>query len=292
LLGIAVLGLLAAVLLARRNWKLGRTDWKGALRVGLARILLGLVGWIGTVHAVPDESMIFFFFSDCATWVMWGACLALLYMALEPLVRARWPHSIVTWNRLLAGRWLDAQVSAHILIGAAVGSAVWVMAEWIGDWQDDALGTLSGLSAALGTRQWFAAHVVQAEGALFFGLLVFFSICGLRAIVKKNIPAAILAALLLSFANSNVFVSPTWKLELAIYVGIYSVLLFVLLRLGLVATMAAVFFIDTINTITLGTDWKTWYTPSGLATLLLLLSAAVFAFWRSQGSSTLSSSTS
>ena len=52
---------------------------------------------------------------------MWGAALALLYIALEPLVRARWPHSIVTWNRLLAGRWLDAQVGSHILIGATVG---------------------------------------------------------------------------------------------------------------------------------------------------------------------------
>src|ERR1022692_2423131 len=47
--------------------------------------------------------MIPFFFANCAAWLMWGAALALLYVALEPLVRARWPHSIVTWNRLLAG---------------------------------------------------------------------------------------------------------------------------------------------------------------------------------------------
>jgi hypothetical protein len=30
----------------------------------------------------------------------------------------------VTWNRVLAGRWLDAQVGSHILIGAAVGSGL------------------------------------------------------------------------------------------------------------------------------------------------------------------------
>jgi uncharacterized membrane protein len=282
ILGIAVSGLLGAVFLARRNWKLGRIDAKGALRLGIARCVLGLVAWIGTVHAVPDESMIFFFFANCAAWLMWGASLALVYLALEPSIRARWPHSIVTWNRLLAGRWLDAQVGAHILIGAAVGSAVWVVAEWIDSSQNDMLDGVSGLFATLGTRQWFAAHADHMEGALLFGLLIFFAICGLRAIVRKSIPAAILAALLLSLINSSVFTAPDWKLEIGIYVGVYSVLIFVLLRLGLVVSMAAVFFIDTIGTITLGTDWKTWYAPSGLATLVLLLSVAVFAFWRSQ----------
>jgi hypothetical protein len=70
----------------------------------------------------------------------------------------------------------------------------------------------------------------------------------------------------------------------AIDIGMYSVLVFVLLRLGLVATMAAVFFIDSVNMITLGADWKTWYAPFGLATFALLLGIAIFAFWRSLGS--------
>jgi hypothetical protein len=35
--------------------------------------------------------------------------------------------------------------------------------------------------------------------------------------------------------------------------------------------------------ITLGTDWTTWYTPAGLASFLLLLGIAIFAFWRSLG---------
>jgi serine/threonine-protein kinase len=279
-----VMGLLAMVLLARRNWRLGHVDRRGALRVGLARCLLGLVAWIGTVHPVPDESMIGFFFANCAAWLTWGAALALLYVALEPLVRARWPHSIVTWNRLLAGRWMDAQVCSHILIGAAVGAAVWVAAEWIGDLQSDALGTMGGISSALGTRQWLAAHSDLMAGALFFGLLVFFAICGLRMLVKKDVLAAFLAALLLLLSNGGLFSSPDWKVALAIYLGMYFVLVFVLLRFGLVATIAAVFFINSVNSITLGWDWKTWYAPFGLATCLLLLGIAVFAFWRSLGS--------
>jgi len=283
LLAVAALGLLAAVLLARRNWKLGHVDRRGALRLGMARCLLGFAAWIGTVHAVPDETMIAYFFSNCAGWLMWGAALALLYLALEPLVRARWPHSIVTWSRLLAGRWLDAQVGSHILIGATVGAAVWVAAEWYGDWQVGGLGTAGQLFSTMGARQWLAAHAYNLAGDLLFGLVVFFSICGLRRLVRKDIPAALLAALLLMLSNGGTF-SSDWKVAVGIYIGVYSVLVFVLLRLGLVATIAAVFYIDTINQITLGLDWKTWYTPSGLATFLLLLGIAVFAFWRSLGS--------
>ena len=48
--------------------------------------------------------------------------------------------------------------------------------------------------------------------------------------------------------------------------------------------MAAVYFIDAFNMISLGTDWKTWYAPSGIATCLLLLGIAIFAFRRSLGS--------
>jgi len=281
-LGFSMIGLLSMLLLARRNWKLGRVDLKGALRIGIARWLLGLIAWVGTVHPIPDETMIPFFFANCAAWLMWGATLALLYLALEPLIRARWPHSIVTWSRLLAGRWLDAQVNAHILIGATVGAAVWVAAEWIGDWQLGALGTLGGLAPALGARQWLASHANELASALLFGLLVFFAICGLRRLVRMEIPAAILAALLLTLV-SNAFSSPDWKIAAATYIGIYAVLVFVLLRLGLVATLAAVFFIDTFNQVTLGMDWKAWYAPSGFATFLLLLGIAVFAFWRSLG---------
>lgn len=161
---------------------------------------------------------------------------------------------------------------------------VWVAAEWASDWQSGALGTFSGVDSALGTRQWLAAVANNMQGVLLFGLLVFFSICGLRRLVRKDALAAILAAVLLLLGNGNAFESPDWKVSVAIYLVMYSVLVFVLLRLGLVATMAAAFFIDGTNLVSLGPDWNTWYAPAGLASFLLLLGIAVFAFWRSLGS--------
>ena len=46
-------------------------------------------------------------------------------LTLEPALRSRRPHSIITWNRVLTGRWNSAQVWAHVLIGAAVRSLMW-----------------------------------------------------------------------------------------------------------------------------------------------------------------------
>jgi hypothetical protein len=107
LLAMSASGVLAAILLARRNWKLGRIDRKGALRIGVARFFLGMVVWLGTVHAVPSSDMISLALSSLAGWLLWGTGYWLLYLALEPSVRAHWPHSIVTWNpfpgRPLAG---------------------------------------------------------------------------------------------------------------------------------------------------------------------------------------------
>jgi lysylphosphatidylglycerol synthetase-like protein (DUF2156 family) len=141
----------------------------------------------------------------------------------------------------------------------------------------------SGLNAALGTRHWIAFHANTLASALAVGLAVFFALTGLRHQLKKDWAAAILASLFFTFANVSLLNSPNWKVEFAVYLGMFAVLVLVLLRYGLVTIIAAAFFIDTINSLGLGADWKAWYVPAGLATLALLLGIAIYAFWRSLG---------
>ena len=284
MLAIAAFSVLAAVLLARRNWKLGRIDRRGALRVGIARFLLGMVAWLGTVHAVPSSDMISLAITSMAIWLIWGAGYWLLYLALEPSVRAHWPHSIVTWNRILAGRWKDAQVGSHILIGAAVGAAVWTTASLVDYFSDAGLGSFGGLNAATDTRHWIAFHANTLSASLLVGLAIFFALTGLRQLVKKDLIAATLAAIFFTFINGNALTSSNWQAKIAVYLFIFAVLLLVLLRYGLVTIIVACFFIDTFEDIGVGADWKTWYAPAGLATVALLAGIAVYGFWRSLGS--------
>jgi hypothetical protein len=256
------------------------------MRVAMAQFFLAMLVWMGTVHAAPDESMINEFFASGAKWLMAAALTWLVYLALEPEVRARWPHSMVTWNRVLAGRWLDAQVNTHILIGAAVGSALWVLAELLADSRAQSLvkGGAQGLTAALGTRQWVAIHANTVAVALSVGLIVFLAISGLRRLVRKDALAAILGALLFTLAKGDMFNSPDWALQCGVFAVIYTVLTFVLLRFGLVVIISAAFFVDSFDSILLGSDWKTWYAPANLGTVALLLGIGAFAFWRSLGS--------
>ena len=280
---MAASGVLAAILLARRNWRLGRIDRKGALRIGIARFLMGMAIWIGTVHAVPSSDMITLAISSFATWLGWGAALWLLYLALEPAVRAHWPHSLVTWNRLLAGQWKDAQVASHFLIGAAVGAAVWTTASVVEFSSEPGMAGASGINAALDTRHWIAAQTATLAGDLFVGLLCFFALTGLRYLVKRDWIAAMIAAMFFTFSSSGKFTSSNWEVKTAIYLFVFGVLLMVLLRYGLVTIVAAAFFIDSFDSLGLGGDWKAWYAPAGLATTALLAGIAVYAFWRSLG---------
>ncbi len=85
------------------------------------------------------------------------------------------------------------------------------------------------------------------------------------------------------FTENQVIRSPDWT-TVAVFFVVYAIIFFVMLRFGLVAFISAVFFINSFNALILGLDWKAWYASYGLATLLLLLTITLVAFWRSLGS--------
>ena len=272
-------------LMARRNWMRGRADRMGAFHVALASFLLQAIAWFGTFHPAADISMLDLFVEAVAEWLLGAAVLWFAYLALEPEVRARWPHSIVTWNRVLAGRWLDAQVGSHILIGAVVGSGLWLFFKAVtvyvfknrepANW-DVAMDSL------LGARHWIGAHALGANDALSTGLFVFLTIFAIRQFLRSELLAALGAAALFTLLQGEVR-GPEWWVMGLLYLAATAALIFVLLRFGLVATIAAVFFINAANVMVLGTDLRAWYVPASVATLLLLVGVSVFAFWRSLG---------
>ena len=186
---------------------------------------------------------------------------------------------------MLAGRWMDPQVGSDILIGAALGSGLWVFFKGIAivlfktrepsNW-DVALNYL------LGARHWVGAHAANATNALSLGLFIFLTIFGMRHIFRKDLLAALAAAVLFTLAQGEVR-GPDWWAVGLLYLVIISGLIFALLRFGLVTTIAAVFFVDGFNGMALGTDWNAWYVPASVATFLLFLGIAIFAFWRSLG---------
>ena len=275
------------ILVARRNWKMGRTDRSGALRLAAARILLGLVAWAGVVHPVTGQPMADMFQAAAGDQLLSALILWLVYLAVEPAIRARYPHAMVTWNRLLAGRWLDAQVWSHVLIGAALGCMVWIwfmMPEMVARTRN--VGDGGNLHYLLGTRAWVGTGAGKLAEALALGPLVFAVTCGIRRLVRRDALAALATAVIFTFLGEEDVYNHR-GIDLLIVIGlflaIYTVVAYVLMRMGLVATIALIFYVNSFNGLWLGTDWTTWYTPTGVATLTLMLGIAVFAFWRSLG---------
>jgi len=284
---IALTGLAAffVVVMARRNWKLDRADRAGAFRIALASFLLQAVAWIGNVHPAADLDIFDALVAAVAGWLLGAAVLWFAFLALEPEVRANWPHSIVTWNRVLAGRWLDAEVGSHVLVGAAVGAGLWVFFKSVTVFvfhNNQPTNWDVNLRYLSGARHWVGALAANVTGALGMGLFVFLTIFGMRRLLRSHLLAAAASAILFSLTRDEVR-GPDWWVVGALYFIAITALIFVLLRVGLVSTVTAVFFISAFDGIALGTDWSAWYVPAGLATMLLLAGIAVWGFWRSLG---------
>src|SRR5271165_3646819 len=96
-LSVLLLSLLVGgVMLARRNLRLGRGDRRGAFRLAAFVLAAWAVEWLCYAHHVPNFDEIKLFME----YLVWGLALScflwVLYIALEPYVRRRWPVTLVS----------------------------------------------------------------------------------------------------------------------------------------------------------------------------------------------------
>jgi serine/threonine-protein kinase len=119
---------LGGALLARHNVRSGRGDRRGAARFAAAVGGLTMAMWIlGGHHArtAVEGWMFLEAFSNAAgTAVIYWV----IYLALEPYARRRWPQMLISWARALSGRWRDPLVGRDLLIGATIGAAASLIA--------------------------------------------------------------------------------------------------------------------------------------------------------------------
>jgi len=138
------------------------------------------------------------------------------------------------------------------------------------------------LYAVQGARHWIGSNASMLGNALRLGILVFLAVFGLRVLLRRDWLAVLAASALFTMMEIE-NKSDDGIILFAVYMGVFSILIFLLLRFGLVASITTVFVVNSFSNITLGASFKTWYTPFGLATFLLVLGIAIYAFWRSLG---------
>lgn len=150
--------------------------------------------------------------------------------------------------------------------------------------QRDGLGTAGDVTVLEGVRPWLASFSLNLANCLQTGLILFFAIFGLRQLLRRDRLAALTGAVLFAFLQGFRPSEPNWIPTFGLYLLIFGLLMFALVRLGIVTAMAAIFFLNLGSSVIIGLEWRTWYAPTGLVTLAILLGLTLMAFNYSLGS--------
>jgi serine/threonine-protein kinase len=277
LLVLFLLVLLAgAIWLARRNYLSQKSDPQGALRLGLLIFVLQILVWLASGHFVPSLGSFELFVLALSGAVFLGALFCVVYLALEPYVRRHWPHAIISWTRLLAGRIRDPLVGRDVLFGVLLGvswslifAILFLALEKISATpQFGSPDLLNGPRYVIGAGLTQVTQSVQATLVFFFLMFVF------RVIFRKPWLAALV---FVAFWTSTKAVgSHHLALIIPAYAAVYGIAAFVILRFGFVALAVGIFTVDLLANIPFTTDFSSWYFGGSLFVALLVAAMAVW----------------
>ena len=283
---INLVALVGSFVLARRNLRQGRGDRRGATRIAVVFFTSRMLVWLFVEHhngLLESEFGVFFF--KLAASVFASTFLWLLYVALEPFVRKRWPLWIISWSRLLAGDYRNPLVGRDILIGAVVGAAVSLL-QLLSQLAPRLLGQAAFLSLnpgseTLSTHIFFFRLTAQLTAALFLAFIATFLLLLFLALLRRELLALVMLWILMTIMTALIAES-TWVMVPFVAVA-NLLLLYALKRFGLLTLSAAFFFAHLSIFYPITTELTAWYAihfTIGLAIALLL---AVYAFYISLG---------
>jgi serine/threonine protein kinase len=273
----------AGIFFARRNLRLGRGDRRSATRLAIfLGVLYMLVAVLNGHHNLSIHEVILIFeFASCSVAV--GVSSWILYTALEPFVRRRWPQVLVSWTRLISGDWRDPLVARDVLIGAAAGLLVIItnragahlIPSWLGYSQP--LPSTDYISI-LGMRFALSSFLWALGGGVLFAVMAVSVLFFLRVLLRSQIIAVVCYVLIWSF----LYRGASWTFATNVVINI--IFVFILMRFGLFALAVALFVFSFVSDFPLTLDASAWYSGYGYAILALLAAIIFFAFRRSLGS--------
>jgi len=279
---LALTGLLlvAAALLARHNIRRERGDRRGALRLAGFTACVFMLMWVfgGSHVASLGELPLFFGALSCA--LLLAAGVWILYMAIEPLARRRWPHSMIGWNRLLAGGVRDPLVGGDVLVGLTLGTAAALVSKLhqlvlLGFGSMPSVTVYPG--CLLGVVGTVAAFLTLIPNCVIQALIWFVLIFILRMVLRRDWLAAgaFVAIYVLLGALASTGSPALAALFTAVSTGL---LVFAMLRFGLVALIASFFVMVLLQMFPITADFSAWYAGASLFALLSVAALAALAF--------------
>jgi serine/threonine-protein kinase len=268
--------------LARRNMRRGRGDRKGASRVALFIFAGEFVGWALGAHYVSNALEDYWaFVAGCGDALYMAGFMWILYMAIEPYMRRRWPEMLISWTRVLAGKVYDARVGRDAIFGALGGAAMAIIQNGVNalpvwfhvtDVQPIrpthlTLGTPIEMLAALGYFSDLSVQWALATGA-FLVVARFLMRRDWLAVVASGVSLGMVV-----LAAENLLIAIPAALLCAVIV--YTLLF----RFGLLSVAVTLFFYFVLRRWPITFDFSQWFLWRSLFSLSVLLAIALFA-WR------------
>jgi serine/threonine-protein kinase len=251
---------------------------------------VSLVSWtIGAAHMTNVSRELGRFFTAIGDALFAGGVLWLLYLALEPYVRKFWPATVISWSRLLAGQVRDPLVGRDVLIGTLLALVMLTLGRI-----EVAIRPLFGYAvlppqvpnvAVLDSTRRLLETIGQSLfSAAFNSLWIIFGMVAINLIVRRVWITAIvmLGFLMLTSASGIAEAPPIW---LGIVFGVLEIglMVFAMLRFGLLTTLTffVVNFLLTSTVLTI--DPSNWFFPGSTMTLLIVLALAIYGFYAARG---------
>ena len=249
------------------------------------------MSWLLRAHHVADrEGETRILAQGTAQALLAAAILWLLYLALEPYVRRFWPHTIISWTRLLGGAVQDPLVGRDALVGA-----VWAPASGS---CDPCRRSCRNGSVTAPRRPWikyldgflgpsFVLRVIVAFPLNAIGLAVaaLLLLMLLKMLLRRERWAALALAILLTALQAieqGAQGDAPWWLNLTVAAAIMSTFTALLLRFGLLSAVVGLTVANMLLVFHLSTDFSSWRSGPTVDVLIVLVALVGLAFRAAQ----------
>jgi serine/threonine protein kinase len=282
--------IVGGVFFARSNVRLGRGDRRSATRLAiLVSSLLMLSLTLGAHHVLTLWELGMVFISASISLFV-GGLFWILYIALEPFVRRRWPQILVSWTRLLSGEWRDPLIARDAFAGCVfVVLAIciyrftaFLVPSWFGS-----PGLMAPVSlnfvAILGSRFFVSQLLIYAIAVCFLGWAQVCLLFVMRTLLRNKI-AAIATCILVSalmFGSGWSELGSYWVFAVQLVLAI--LYFFVLIRFGLIALAIYYLSVSLFYQFPITLDASAWYSGYGFAALAIFAAIVLYAFRYSLG---------
>jgi len=266
------------VAFAFRNVRRRRSDRRGAFRLLAAGYLIDILTWVLLADHVPEPKYELRLVEMAASWASLRAVvLWVAYVAIEPYVRRRWPHGMVSWSRLLAGRFTDPKLAGDILVGVTSGCATALLFQlnqaFIRPWVD-----LGPLSAMRGPRHSVGLWLADLHSSVVLAFLTLVLFVLLRTVLRRDS----LAIAAVSIIQGAAAASASLLTGVVMAVQYLLVLLF-LVRFGFVTIATGIFVYTVLVSFPITANLYIWYAGTSLSALLSVAVIATAACWSTIG---------